>query len=133
MDSAKILVLDDDPSLAEMLAETLLILGHQASSCQDSTEALDLLKTQTFDLIISDYRMPGLDGCGFYQRVRSTMPDLANRIVFLTGDALNHTTQAFLESTGNAYLTKPFRLDDVREVIRQALGVSTQPKGQLVA
>ena len=93
MHSAKILILDDDPAIGEMLGEMLDLLGHCPTSCQDPAEALRLIQHQQFDLILSDYRMPGMQGNEFYRQVYLVQPDLARRVVFLTGDILSFTSR----------------------------------------
>lgn len=119
--SARVLVLDDEEALGEMLAELLSTLGHQAVTCSSAPFALELVQQQSFDLILSDYRMPVMNGREFYERLREVQPALAARVIFLTGDVVNQETRAFLESVGNPHLSKPFRLDAVAKAIRDVL------------
>ena len=118
---AEVLVVDDEPPVAELLGELLTLMGHRATRCHSPDRALALLAEQDFDLIISDYRMPQMDGSQFFRAVASTRPDLVDRIVFLTGDYVGEDTQVFLKSTGNPYLSKPFRLAAVEKVVDQVL------------
>jgi CheY-like chemotaxis protein/two-component sensor histidine kinase len=118
---ARVLVVDDEPVLGELLAELLSSLGHSAVTCTSALTALDLLATQRFDVILSDYRMPRMNGREFYERVRAREPDLARRIVFVTGDVINQETRAFLEAVGNAHLAKPFRPEGIATVVRRVL------------
>jgi signal transduction histidine kinase/ActR/RegA family two-component response regulator len=118
---ASILVLDDEKSIADMLGEMLEILGHTPTVCNAAGQALELIKETDFDLILSDYRMPNINGEQFYREVLKMKPDLASRIIFLSGDVVNQETQAFLQSTGNPKLDKPFNLAAVREAIELAL------------
>jgi CheY-like chemotaxis protein len=83
--------------------------------------ALELIEDQPFDLILSDFRMPVMNGQEFYARVRQSQPDLARRIVFLTGDVVNQETRAFLGTVGNPHLSKPFKLDTIAKVISEML------------
>jgi CheY-like chemotaxis protein len=122
MRKAEILILDDDEALASMLSEMLDLLGYCPTSCLDPAQALKLLEKRSFDLILSDFHMPGMEGNEFYRRLRDARPELAQRVVFLTGDVLNEDTQFFVRSTGNPHLLKPFQLTKVREVVAQALG-----------
>jgi CheY-like chemotaxis protein len=122
MRKAEILVLDDDAAVASILSEMLDLLGHAPTSCHDPAQALTLLETRSFDLILSDFHMPGMEGNEFYRRLRDARPELARRVVFLTGDVLNEDTQFFVRSTGNPHLLKPFQFAKVREVVAQALG-----------
>ena len=119
--SARILVLDDERVLAELLAEILTTLGHTPVVCCSALRALELVEDQPFDLILSDLRMPVMNGQEFYARVRQSQPDLAKRIVFLTGDVVNQETRAFFGTVGNPHLSKPFRLDTIAKVISEML------------
>jgi CheY-like chemotaxis protein len=117
----KILVLDDEKSIAEMLGEMLDLLGYTPTLCHAAPQALELLERQEFDLIISDYRMPGLNGRQFYELAAGRKPALAQRIVFLTGDVVNEETRTYLRSLGNPHIAKPFNLGNVRTVVEHML------------
>ena len=119
--SARILVLDDEKVLAEMLGEMLSHLGHSITLCHLPPQALDLIRSEKFDVILSDFRMPVLDGHQFHTEVSKIDPELAHRIIFLTGDVVNDETQSFLASIGNPHLSKPFQLDAVRRAVAQVL------------
>ena len=121
MRNAEILILDDDAAVASMLSEMLDLLGYRPTCCLDPVQALVMLEERAFDLILSDFHMPGMEGDEFYQRLLDSRPELARRVVFLTGDMLNEDTQFFVNSTGNPHLLKPFRLANVREVVARAL------------
>ena len=125
--AAEILVLDDEKAIADMLAEILEIIGHKVSVCCSPVRALELLDTRSFDLVISDFRMPGLNGQQFYEQATEKYPSLARRIVFLTGDVVNESTLAFLQSIGNPHLAKPFNLKKVQEIVAAVLKQESQP------
>ncbi len=118
---AHILVLDDEPVLAELLAELLTTLGHTTVTSGSALQALELVQEQSFDLILSDFRMPLMNGREFYERLSQEQPSLAKRIVFVTGDVVNQETRAFLDEVGNPHLSKPFRLDEVAAAVTQVL------------
>jgi len=115
------LVLDDEPTIAELLGEMLGLLGYSTTLCHSGPDALQLLSQREFDLIISDFRMPKMNGQQFYQRAVQMKPELARRILFLTGDVVSEDTQAFLQSTGNPHLSKPFQLVRVEQLVAQVL------------
>jgi CheY-like chemotaxis protein/anti-sigma regulatory factor (Ser/Thr protein kinase) len=119
--SARILVLDDEQSIAELLGEMLGLLGHSATLCHAPADALEMIDRREFDLIISDFRMPKMNGQEFYQHAVQKKPELARRVVFLTGDVVNEETQAFLQSTGNPHLSKPFQLARVERIVEDML------------
>lgn len=127
--SLQILVLDDEPAIMEMVSEMLSLLGCRTVGCTVPARALELLGKQKFDLILSDIRMPEMDGRQFYAAVRQQNPALASRILFLTGDTVNEETRAFLKSVGNQHLGKPFQLEALRnailEMVRQSPAISS--------
>ncbi len=116
-----ILVLDDEKSIAEMLGEMLGLLGYTPTISNLPVHALELLEDREFDLIISDFRMPGLNGRQFYELVAQKKPAQARRVIFLTGDVVNEDTLEFLKSTGNPHIAKPFNLTSVRKTVEEVI------------
>lgn len=130
MTSGTILIVDDEPLLAEMLAEILDLIGCSSTFCHSASHALKLLENKNFDLIISDFKMPGMNGQQFYEAVKEKNPEVAQRIMFMTADMASDEMQAFLRSTGNAHLEKPFTLSSVKQTVTEALAgevASTNP------
>jgi two-component system NtrC family sensor kinase len=119
---ASILLVDDEPEILGTLAEILTYAGHRVETAADGTAALARLDSRSFDVIVSDVRMPGLDGPGLYAEIGRRFPSLRERIVFLTGDRLNAETREFLERTGAVSLGKPFLVAKVMQAIQRALG-----------
>jgi CheY-like chemotaxis protein/two-component sensor histidine kinase len=117
----KILVVDDEAHVAGVLAEMLAVDGHRIDVAQNGALALDRLRQASYDLVLSDIRMPELDGLGLYQEVRRLHPEMSRRFVFLTGDRLSAETGKFLASAGAPSLAKPFHLDEVLSVVRRML------------
>jgi signal transduction histidine kinase/DNA-binding response OmpR family regulator len=115
-----ILVVDDEPSVIRGLSRLLRRDGHIVDTAPNGRMALARLQERTYDLILSDFRMPELDGSGLYQALEQ-YPELRQRFVFLTGDTVSHETMAFFEQTGVRWLTKPLRAAEVRRTIQQLL------------
>jgi CheY-like chemotaxis protein len=84
-------------------------------------QALTRLQERAYDLILSDLRMPELDGPGFYRALEQQYPALCRRFLFLTGDTLSPETLAFFEQTEVPRLIKPFDAAGLRRAIRQLL------------
>jgi CheY-like chemotaxis protein len=120
----KILVVDDEKSIVEVLGEMLGLLGYTPSLCHSASEGLRRIGETKFDLVLSDLRMPEIDGPQFYRRAMEQDARLERRFIFLTGDTVNEDTKSFLRSTGQPFLAKPFRLASIEEVIRQTLGAA---------
>jgi CheY-like chemotaxis protein len=116
-----ILVIDDEPSLAQGLARLLRRDGYTVDTVDNGRLALDQLQERTYDLILSDLRMPELDGPGLYRALAQQYPHLLRRFIFLTGDTLSPETLAFFAQHGVPRLTKPFTVAEVRRAIQQAL------------
>jgi CheY-like chemotaxis protein len=80
-----------------------------------------MLRAVAYDLIVSDTKMPVLDGEAFYAQLARDFPAISQRVIFLTGDVLSREKREFLERTGAPFLTKPFDLDEVRTLARRVL------------
>jgi CheY-like chemotaxis protein len=129
---AYILIVDDERSIAEMLGEMLSLLGHKPTLCHSAPQAIELLENQKFDLILSDFRMPAMDGQEFYERISAKYPALAQRFAFLSGDVVNDETQLFLKTSGRAHLAKPFRLEHVARMVSRMLDEANSPGENVV-
>jgi PAS domain S-box-containing protein len=113
----RVLVVDDEPEVRELLADILSLDGHQIEVASSGNAALRILAHKDFDIILSDMRMPDVDGPGLYTRIKNAYPHLIDRLIFITGDALGPSVRAFLEQTGLPCLEKPFDPKEVRQVI----------------
>jgi two-component system cell cycle sensor histidine kinase/response regulator CckA len=108
---ARILVVDDEAAIRKLL--TRLLHAHEVEAVE-SVEALRRLREGArFDVIFCDVMMPTLDGVQLYEEIHTLDPEQARRIVFLTGGVVNTRAAAFLASTQNPILEKPFRPADV--------------------
>lgn len=119
----RVLVLDDEPAIAELLTEMLKLLGYDVSACLRPSDALEVLAREPFSLVLSDFRMPEMNGKAFHGRVQAMNAALAKRIIFLTGDTVNDETQLFLKATGNPHISKPFQLANIQQVMQDTLAL----------
>jgi signal transduction histidine kinase len=116
-----ILVVDDERDLAEILVEALGREGHRVEIAGNGADALRRLEQDRYDLVVSDTKMPVMDGVELFDEIGRRFPTLSKRIIFVTGDVLDPEKRRFLESSGAPSLTKPFDLGEVRRVVRRAL------------
>ena len=113
------LVVDDEPRLRQLLVRVLAREGFECRDAADGAEALRALDAWPAPLVLSDLRMPNVDGVALLQGVRARHPDAA--VVIVTAVADVETAVSCLAMGAADYLTKPFHLDEVRARVRQAL------------
>lgn len=113
----KILVIDDEPLLLDLLTHLLSRIGYQADRAIDGREAAGKLKDGEYDLIFLDIKMPFINGKDFYQKIKTYAPHLAKRVVFLTADIASKETFEFIQGTGNLQLQKPFTIKEAKTLL----------------
>lgn len=106
--SARLLVVDDEPEIAELIGEMLGGAGYEVMTAESGAVALAMLAEARFDAIVSDLHMPELDGAGLWREVKRSHPALARRMLFVTGDTLSPTARQFLNEARCDSLNKPF-------------------------
>ncbi|HID97321.1 MAG TPA: sigma-54-dependent Fis family transcriptional regulator, partial [Thermodesulfobacteriaceae bacterium] len=124
----KILVVDDDESLREFLEIFLANEGYLIRSAANGEGALELLAREDVSLVISDVRMPGIDGVALLKEIKTSYPDLP--VILITAFASMDSAVAAMKEGAWDYLTKPFRLEEIRDVVEKAL--ETRPETQTV-
>jgi PAS domain S-box-containing protein len=118
---ARILVVDDEPDIGRLLTDILEGDGHETASAASGREALDWLSGREVDLIISDLRMPDMDGPALYRALAERRPELLTRLVFITGDTLAADITGFLSETGANVIEKPLDPPDVSRRVQALL------------
>ncbi len=115
----RILVVDDEPAVRTLVAKTLAACDYDVETAEDGPSALERMKTTSYDLLITDLKMPGMDGLSVVREVRrqSDLP-----IVILTGFSTEASAIEALNMGVAGYITKPFRLQKVLAVAARALG-----------
>jgi signal transduction histidine kinase/FixJ family two-component response regulator len=117
----RVLVVEDEPTVAQLIVDVLREEGHQVDAMLDSQEGLTQLARNEYDLVICDLRMPRLDGPAFYEALVRAGSPVANRIIFITGDTLAPRTLEFLEPNGLPYLAKPFLVEELKIAVNRML------------
>ena len=124
--AARILVVDDDSHLLGLLTETLGAIGYTAEDAGSAKEALRKLAESKFHLIISDIKMPEMDGLSLLERIRENYSGLP--VIFITGLPQTDTIRA---ANPEGILSKPFRISNLEDLIEQALGPSKSDDSEL--
>jgi two-component system NtrC family sensor kinase len=122
----RILVVEDDEQVATVLQRLLAEDDHDTLWAHDGVGALDALSrarkgNEPFELMISDVKMPRMSGIRLYERVSQENDELAKHTLFVTGDTMSSGTREFLRNVGLPYLTKPFKIEELRQAVARAL------------
>jgi DNA-binding response OmpR family regulator len=117
----RILVVEDEPTVADLIADVLAEDGHRVDTLLDSREALGRLEEGSYALVICDLKMPYVDGPGLYRALVRRENPMQHRLLFVTGDTMGPRTLEFLKSSGLPYLAKPFLVDELKVAVRRAL------------
>lgn len=115
----KILVVDDEQSMRDFLAIMLKKDGHEVVTAANGTEALKAIQAEIFDLVISDVKMPGLDGVGVLKTIKEISADTV--VIMITAFATAETAVEAMKLGAYDYITKPFKIDEIKLVIQKAL------------
>ena len=116
-----ILVVDDEQVVLDLMFDILTGLGYHVDRAISGHLALQLLNTNEYDLILADVKMPGIDGRQLYRRIAESHPELARRMIFVTGYAIGPGLRDFFEATNVSYIEKPFDIDTLRRAIQENL------------
>lgn len=118
----RILMVEDEPTIRDVVRRWCDRQGLHLTVAGDGRRALELIRQTPFDIVMLDLRMPGMDGREFFRRLQEEHPDLAGRVVFVTGDAVTGETREFLERAGRPVLLKPFDLAMLAERLAEVAG-----------
>ena len=116
----RVLVADDEASIRELLQKTLALADYDVDVAHDGRSALERLRASTYDLLITDLKMPGADGLTVIREARRYRPDLP--VIIITGFSTESSAIDALNLGVSGYLTKPFRIPKVLAAAAKALG-----------
>jgi DNA-binding NtrC family response regulator len=115
----RVLVVDDDPNLTDLLVDTLVVIGYEAFAAASAKEAMQILKKEQIDLVVSDINMPDMSGIELLEEIKKTNKRLP--VMLITGignDTIRH--RAF-SSGADGFLAKPFRIGTIESEIGRLL------------
>ncbi len=117
MEQPTVLIIDDDPDVAEVLSAYITDLGYETHIAESSTKGLELINNNDYFAVFSDWKMPDIKGDEVLRRIRNFKPELSERFVLITGAILDEEMENKLLSTGAVLLKKPFRLEEIRKTL----------------
>jgi CheY-like chemotaxis protein len=112
-----VLVVDDEPVILDLLVDLLEGKGVRVETAPDGIQALEKISRQSFDAVVLDLRMPGMDGQEVYENLRQRAPEMIPRVLFATGDMVSRDTREFLDQAGAPCIQKPFRIEQVLDTL----------------
>jgi PAS domain S-box-containing protein len=116
-DPRAVLVVDDESEIRDTLVDILSAAHHRVAAVGSGREALQRLAVEHFDVILTDMRMPDIDGRALYQEIERRWPGRSAHVVFVTGDTLASAMRDFVFDTGRPVIEKPFLPSEVRRVV----------------
>ena len=120
----RMLVVEDEPTVAHLIADVLGEEGHKIEIVLDGRDGLDRATAGNYALIICDLRMPHLDGRAIYRELVAQGSPMRHRLMFVTGDTLAPRTLEFLEKSGLSFLAKPFLVEELKAAVTRALAAA---------
>ncbi len=117
----RILIVDDEKYILDFFIEIFKMYPIQVDTASDGRAAMERLMKNDYDLVMTDFRMPEMSGRDLFRWVKERKPQLARRMIFITGDTVSSETRSFFEINSSPYLAKPFKIEEVKEVIQQTL------------
>lgn len=115
----KVLAIDDEEVMGYLIQRIGGSMGFEVDWVSDGEAALEHLKKEEYDVILSDFQLPRMPGDQFYKEVARRNPEMLQRLIFMTGDALNQRTMNFLAQSRIPYLIKPFDINELHRVIKR--------------
>lgn len=123
MTKKRLLIVDDEQTVRLLLAEILSWADYAVDLAEHGKHALQMLRRNSYDLIITDVNMPEMDGISFYRAIKEELPELKDRVLFLTGNPTDEAISFFKENNCK-YMAKPFNgldlLDQIEGIIKRA-------------
>lgn len=120
---APILVIEDEPSVVAFLRAALKRKGYRVENAASGKEGLELLRHGRYGGVISDVRMPGsVNGADVHAWIQQHRPELAERIILISGDTANSETQSLLQRSGTPCIEKPFRVQHLITIVEKTFG-----------
>ena len=116
-----VLVVDDEEEIRTLAEELLRNDGYAVETASSGEKAIDALARRRFDVVVSDWKMPGMNGIQFYEHLLTADRPAASRVCFMTGDVVNDAFQEFLRRHGRPCLPKPFSIKDFQNAVADLL------------
>ena len=126
MSTLIILAVDDSPSMREMLAAVLRDSGYQVVEAEDGVKALELAKTRSIDVVLTDQNMPNMDGLSLVKNLRGLPAYKDTPIMMLTTESSAEMKQKGRDAGATGWMVKPFDPDKLVRMLKSLIGMKRQ-------
>jgi CheY-like chemotaxis protein/anti-sigma regulatory factor (Ser/Thr protein kinase) len=117
----QILVVDDEPLVIDLLMDILTEAGYHVDTAANGVEACRKVGDRRYDLVITDVRMPEMNGIDLYRNVLTTRPELRGKVIFVTGDLIDKDVVDFLAEVNARTIPKPLEIHEITDTVRELL------------
>ena len=117
-------MIDDETEVRELLCEILSTAKHRVEAVASGRDALLRMHAHDYDVIVSDIRMPDMDGIALFDEIRRRWPERTGRVVFITGDTLSPSLREFAQSGHFPVIEKPFAPSELRRMVAEVAAES---------
>jgi len=119
LNSEKILVVDDDEAICQTLADMMGVLGHNSKTARDGFQALKILEEEPFNIVISDIKLPGIDGLSLIKKIKEKSPE--TDIISITGYVSKYSYTDVIKNGASDFITKPFVVDEMEAKLNRII------------
>jgi CheY-like chemotaxis protein len=117
-----VLAVDDEEIMGYAIQRIVRHLGYEIDWVTSCETALEKIRLGHYDVILSDFKTPTMDGERFYDEIAGLDRSLLRKMIFITGDTISHSTLRFFKKAEVPYLSKPFKIEDLEKLIQAAAG-----------
>ena len=118
MSAKRILIVDDEPEIVDLLNEILVGRSYEVDAANDATGALDLVRANIYDAAILDFNLPDMDGVMLHRHIRQMDQELADKTLFVSGLVQSEKNLDYYSTYGKGFLSKPFEVQDVIDALQ---------------
>ncbi len=122
MAGERVLVVDDEAEIVELLRDVLLAEGYVVDAAADAAAALQLIRENIYDIALLDFNLPDMNGVMLHHQIRQMDAELASRTIFMSGLLQSDGNLGYYMSQSGGFLAKPFDIRDVLRQVRTVLG-----------
>jgi len=117
----KVLIVEDEPPISRVCERVLTGEGFEADIALNGKIAQEMIEKKDYDLCLIDMRTPAMSGKELYYWLKEKHPQLAESVIFTTGDVMGEESKSFLEQVAKPFLPKPFTPEELRVIIKETL------------